>query len=418
MSPSMTQPGAAGWAPRPGYQASAWPSPAAGGAAGAPGARAAQVAAITYGSAAPTWASPSQVRRRQRGDVARYVLGSLGGVGLLAMLWLVTATAGGVVPALVPFLLALVPLAIVLATVYLIDRQEPEPLPVLVAAFLWGAGIATVVSLVVNTTTGMLVVGMTGSVDAADMASAVVSAPLIEESTKGLGVLVVFLIWRRTFDGAVDGVVYASVVAAGFAFAENILYFVQAGDALAQTFVVRGVFSPFAHVIFTSVTGLAIGASSRMRSSLAWMWMTPLGLAGAVALHAFWNGAVSADLTLYFLIEVPIFLCWIGLIVALRHSERMTIRHRLVDYGRAGWYVPPEITMLTTAAGRRSARRWAGARGPRAGAAMKEFQTASVQLAHLRQHAVDGHPQRDHAVEEARLLASVTDSRKVFLGQA
>ena len=39
--------------------------------------------------------------------------------------------------------------------------------------------------------------------------------------------LIIFLIWRRTFNGPVDGVVYACVVAAGFAFAENILYFVK-----------------------------------------------------------------------------------------------------------------------------------------------------------------------------------------------
>ena len=30
---------------------------------------------------------------------------------------------------------------------------------------------------------------------------------------------------RREFDGVVDGVVYAGLVAAGFAFTENILYF-------------------------------------------------------------------------------------------------------------------------------------------------------------------------------------------------
>jgi len=46
----------------------------------------------------------------------------------------------------------------------------------------------------------------------------VLQAPVIEEFAKGLGVLLLALLRRRHVDGPVDGVVYAMLVAAGFAF--------------------------------------------------------------------------------------------------------------------------------------------------------------------------------------------------------
>ena len=60
---------------------------------------------------------------------------------------------------------------------------------------------------------------------------AVVQAPLVEETAKGIGVLLIFAFSRSHFDGPVDGLVYAATAAAGFAFTENILYF---GAALAE----------------------------------------------------------------------------------------------------------------------------------------------------------------------------------------
>ena len=170
-----------------------------------------------------------------------------------------------------PSLLALVPLGIVLVTVRWIDRWEPEPRGVLLAAFLWGAGVATVVSMIVNTTAALLIMANTGDVDGAEMVSAVVAAPLIEEGTKGLGVLLIFLLRRRSFDGPVDGIVYAAVTAAGFAFAENILYFARYSDNILCVFVIRGLASPFAHVTFTACTGIAIGLSVRRRSRWTWV---------------------------------------------------------------------------------------------------------------------------------------------------
>ena len=119
---------------------------------------------------------------------------------------------------------------------------------------------------------------------------------------------------------------------------------------------------------------------------------------------------------LYFLVEVPFFLACVGLVIWLRWSERMRIRHRLEDYARAGWFDPAEVTMLTTSSGRSAARKWARAQGPHKGMAMKELLRASLGLAALRQQALDGHAEADYAHRENELLETIRRSRQVFRG--
>ncbi|MGK2348253.1 PrsW family intramembrane metalloprotease [Actinomyces sp. W5033] len=396
------------WGPRPSGDAG-WRPTAAGGyvpvhahpGAGAP-------------VAAGAWVQPRALRRRRASDIAVHLLALLGGAGLAVILYVIYTEAGQAGALVLPFLLALVPLGIVLVCVRWIDRWEPEPVGVLIAAFLWGAGVATVVSMLVNTSTSLLVAAVTGDDDGAELVSSVLSAPLVEESTKGLGVLLVFLIWRRSFNGPIDGVVYASVIAAGFAFAENILYFARYWDQVLAVFIMRGIMSPFAHVTFTACTGLAVGLSARRRWRWAWVWMTPIGMVGAVALHAFWNGVVSVHPEMYLFAEVPFFLVCIGIVIGLRAGERRSLRLRLEDYARTGWYAPAEVTMLTTSAGRASARLWAKARGPAVELAMRDFLAASLQLACLRQQAVSGHTGADYALRQAELLGVVQRCKQVF----
>ena len=56
-------------------------------------------------------------------------------------------------------------------------------------------------------------------------------APVIEEILKGLAVVLVFLIFRKEFDSALDGIVYAGVTALGFAATENAYYIFAYGFA-------------------------------------------------------------------------------------------------------------------------------------------------------------------------------------------
>ncbi len=182
----------------------------------------------------------------------------------------------------VSVLAGLVPLVIVLPVLSWLDRIEPEPMSSRVHALLWGACVAVVVSIVVNTAVAFAV---------GDVAAMVISAPLIEEASKGAGIL--FAVRRRELDGVSDGIVYAGWIAIGFAVVEDMTYFAQASidGALVPVFVIRALLTPFAHPLFTFWTGLAIGrAVQRGRSPAGGAWW---GFALAVGTHALWNGSLA-----------------------------------------------------------------------------------------------------------------------------
>lgn len=322
----------------------------------------------------------------------------------------------GVGASVVGLVLALVPLAIVLTGVRMIDRWEPEPKSLVIFALAWGAVAAVGITLLVDLAFA-LAVGQRN-----EFFAAVIQAPVIEELAKGAGVLLVFGIGRRAFDGPVDGVVYGALVGAGFAFTENIQYFgtsLTSGGAgeLTVTFILRGLVSPFAHAMFTALTGFAIGLAARRGASTAGaVGSAATGLVGAIALHAYWNGSslLGDFIALYITTQVPLFIAFIIAILALRREEARLTRLRLGDYAAAGWFTPQEVEMLATPAGRRTGLQWAaGLRGDRRDV-MKAFIRDAAALAAVRQRAITGRDPLASADEHA-LLMRTRDARARLL---
>ena len=340
------------------------------------------------------------------------------GVIVLILVGLVGYFLSAIGPAasIIGMLLAFVPLAAVLFAIRMIDRWEPEPRGLLVLAVAWGAVAAVGITLGVD-----LLVSMVLGVDDSlmrDAFSAVVQAPIVEEFAKGLGVYLIFVTARRAFDGPVDGVVYGALIGAGFAFTENIQYFaisfIEGGVVdVSTTFFVRGILSPFAHVMFTSITGFALGLAARRGASpgrAVGPWV--LGMLGAMSLHALWNGsAVFGDFfLLYLTLQIPLFVGFILGIIALRREEARVTRSRLGDYAAAGWFTPQEVDMLATGQGRKAALAWAaGLRGDRT-RTMKTFIADATALAAARQRAISGRDKNAREDEQV-LLARTTSAR-------
>lgn len=333
----------------------------------------------------------------------------------------------GARPALIGLVAAVLPLGIVLPAVLWLDRFEAEPARYLVTAFLWGACVATAGSLILNTSSLLLIAEVAGNDQARDVA-AVVVAPVVEETLKGLGVLLALLLRRREFDGVVDGIVYAATCAAGFAFAENVLYLGRGWDeygvsGLAVVLVTRGLFGPFAHPMFTACTGVGLGIAA-MRSRGALRYLAPVaGLLLAMSLHAFWNAAalLGADgaLTAYFLLQVPLFLAATGFAIWARRREGRVIGRELSAYAAAGWFAPPEVAMVASIPLRRTARHWAvDVGGPPNGRRMQLFQDQATELAFLRQRVRHGTAHADAPAQEAALLAEITSLRAGLYGPA
>ncbi|MFJ4224817.1 PrsW family intramembrane metalloprotease [Microbacterium sp. NPDC089695] len=372
-----------------------------------------------YAPPAPVAPSPSQglpalPAGRRGGRVALGVLFGFLGLLLLALI----AYFGlflGAFASVVGLVLALIPLTAVFLVVRMIDRWEPEPKSLVFFAVAWGAIASVGLTLLVDL--GLtLAFGVRGEV-----AGAVIQAPIVEELWKGVGVFLIFLIARRAFDGPVDGVVYGALVGAGFAFTENIQYFAISlieggGEQLTVTFILRAVMSPFAHAMFTSLTGLAIGLAARRGASAgAAIGFGLLGMLGAMFLHGLWNGSSFANFfLLYFVLQVPLFVGFILGVVALRREEARLTRARLGDYAAAGWFTPEEVTMLATPAGRRTGLRWAAQlRGDRR-PLMREFIKDATTLASVRQRAITG---RDPLApgEEQALLVRTRAARAALL---
>lgn len=365
-----------------------------------------------------------------RSALRSWVLTGVAGFGFLLAALVVSAYLGatfGVQTALLALAVAVIPLGIVIPTFMWLDRFEAEPTRYLVGAFLWGALVATMVAAVFNTS-AIVVLQTATDADAALATTAVVVAPVVEEALKGLLVLLVWLLLRREFDGVTDGMVYAGVCAAGFAFTENIQYLAQAyteggGEALTATFVARCLLSPFAHPMFTVLIGVGIGVAATTRSWLLRVLAPALGYLLAVLAHALWNlAAVTGGtglLAVYLLVEVPVFLAFVGFVVWTRRREGRLIGYFLRPYADAGWISPGEVAMLSSMPRRREARVWARMNaGPQGLAAMRAFQDTASELALLRRRMQ--HEAADsHALDQEReLLAALTARRGHFVGMS
>jgi protease PrsW len=363
-----------------------------------------------------------------RRALRRWVIAGVATVGFLVAALVVSAYLGatfGVQTALLALAAAALPLGIVIPTFLWLDRFESEPTRYLVFAFLWGALVAAVVAAVFNTS-AIAVLEVASDPDAAVTATAVVVAPVVEEALKGVLVLLVWWFLGHEFDGITDGMVYAGVTAAGFAFTENIQYLAQAyteggGEALTATFVARCLLSPFAHPMFTVLTGVGVGIAATSRTWPPRVVAPVAGYVLAVLAHALWNiAAVSGGaglLTVYLLVEVPVFLAFVGFVGWARRREGRLIGRFLRPYADAGWLSPEEVAMLASMPRRREARVWARANaGPRGLAAMRGFQDTASELAMLRRRMQHGAADARALAQEEELLTALAARREEFVG--
>jgi RsiW-degrading membrane proteinase PrsW (M82 family) len=331
--------------------------------------------------------------------------------------------ATGVQASLLGLVFAALPLGVVVPAFLWLDRFEAEPRRLLVFAFAWGALVASAGALVLNTSSILLLRQV--EQDPLTVASVGI-APVVEESLKGSAVLLILLFRRREFDGIVDGMVYAGICAAGFAFAENILYlgraFSEGGSAgLASVFFVRAVIGPFAHPLFTLCTGIGLGIAATTRSRALRVIAPLCGLLLAMVLHSAWNlssvAGLNGFLAVYAFLQIPVFAGFVGVAVWARRREGRLIGQYLRPYAAAGWLSYPEVEMLARMPERRRARRWARLNGGRRSlAGMEAFQDAASDLALLGRRMARGEVDAAALATERRLLQSLAVRRQDFIG--
>jgi RsiW-degrading membrane proteinase PrsW (M82 family) len=367
---------------------------------------------------------PAQAAVPRRPALGRWAV-RIGVVVLFALTGLLTvlaiSTTTGPTGLVVGLVLAVVPVVPVVAAFLWLDRYEAEPPSLLLFAFGWGAALATFVALILNSASTAAIEASGGDANLA----AVFVAPFVEETCKGLAVVAVLLWRRREFDGVVDGIVYAGLAGIGFAFVENVLYlgraFTEGGaPGPALVFVLRCLFSPFAHPLFTIAIGIGIGVAISSRSTAAKVLAPLAGWLVAVLLHGIWNLAAVASLqgfvVGYVLVQVPVFGAAVALAVLARRREGRLVRRHLEVYARSGWLTPAEVRMLSALPDRSAARGWAARTGgPDARRAMRDFQELATELAFLRERIAHGTAPDDATEQERRMLHTLWHLRTRFL---
>ena len=349
------------------------------------------------------------------------------GLCALPILLVVAISSAPAITVLAAVLAAVPVLPLVLAYLWL-DRYEPEPRRLLLMGLLWGAFAATFAALVIQGIGGIFA-GVT------ENASLAVLAPVSEELTKGM--FLFFLLWwrRAELDGVLDGLVYAGMVGIGFAFTENILYLGAAYNGsdgmgpggvagVTTTFVLRCVFSPFAHPLFTGLTGIGVGLAVSSRKK-AVRWLAPfVGYLCAVLAHGLWNGSTiygaEGFIGTYVFIMVPAFAGLVWLAVWARRSERRMLTAALGDAAQRGLVPATDIGWVVDLKARREARRYARQTGGKAAEqAMRDYQQAAIELGFLHHRYLRGTAPKDFSARGGDYVARINAVRPTiaFPGQ-
>ncbi|HLA12642.1 MAG TPA: PrsW family intramembrane metalloprotease [Pyrinomonadaceae bacterium] len=316
----------------------------------------------------------------------------------------------GLVGLLIGFVAATIPVPLYVLLVLWIDRYEAEPLWMLASAFFWGALVAVFIAVLFNTASSLIVASVTDSMQAGEVFGAVISAPIVEETAKAF-ILFIFFFWKKDeFDGVIDGIMYAAMVGLGFAMTENIQYYGRAvlSGSTVPVFILRGMFAPFSHPLFTSMTGIGLGLARQSSSTFVKLLLPIVGLLSAIFMHSIWNGSAAlfgglGFIVTYVVIMVPAFAIMLVIIfLALRREGRLVGEFLRPDFER-GVLSQQEYQQLCSIRGRMSASYTAFSQGGMTHWRMcRQFNQTASELAFHRSRVARGITSGDeNAREEA-----------------
>ncbi len=201
--------------------------------------------------------------------------------------------------AFLTLLACVIPTLLYVGIIYWADSYEKEPVWLLSAVFLWGAVPAIILSIVL----GSFVEGVFEVVFGRNWQSftaAILTAPIIEETTKGVA-LAGILAWRRhDIDTLLDGIIYGAMVGMGFAMVENSFYFIGEYDsgglsAWAINVFFRAFIFGLNHALFSGLFGLGVAAGLLTKRESLRILFPLLGWTFAVFFHFVHNLSVGFD---------------------------------------------------------------------------------------------------------------------------
>ncbi|MGQ0572550.1 MAG: PrsW family intramembrane metalloprotease [Armatimonadota bacterium] len=307
---------------------------------------------------------------------------------------------------------AFLPVPIFGTLILWLDRHEKEPPLLLLAAFFWGAVVATFFALFINTGAGFVINSILGPKWAVGLGASMV-APIVEETAKGLALVLLFVLVRHEFNNLVDGIVYGALIGLGFAMTENVLYFARAHAAggLAEvglSFYGRVIMAGLNHSLYTALTGAGFGLARESSSNLVKLAAPIVGYLGAILMHGLWNGLlVTIDLTgiqvspvVYLLFIIPgmtliLALPTLLLVLYLARAgwtrEVAIVQEQLQDEVKRGTVLKSELEVLCSARERfRRTMKALSQKGPQGWMAQRRLYELQTDLAFRKWHESRG----------------------------
>jgi RsiW-degrading membrane proteinase PrsW (M82 family) len=160
---------------------------------------------------------------------------------------------------------AVVPMFSYLIIIWFLDRYEREPFWFVLLNFSGSyrsnlLGIIGSIIFQIPLNELITAVADDNPSELLDISGAVITAPLIEESTKGVFLLLMSL--SKKFDGGVDGAVLGGAIGLGFGMTENFMYFLSYGTtptAWLTIVIIETLFSAVMHCLSTATFGAFLG---------------------------------------------------------------------------------------------------------------------------------------------------------------
>lgn len=319
----------------------------------------------------------------------------------------------------------LVPYLLWTRLLFRFDPWTPRRRGLIILAVLWGCLPAVLASVIMEMELNAIVaaIGEAGL----DM---MFVAPFSEELTKGLFILLVYIFGRRYLRGPWEGVFIGALTGAGFGFAEDIGYLINAFKTngvtgLAVNYVLREIFTAHAHLVFTGFTGLAAGLASQrgVSTGRGVIWIA-LGFLCACILHVVWDtstGLLPQDNTVIVflspIVEGIIFaIIAVAGLLALRRREDKILAERLAEYVAAGWLNTDEAASASDPARRKdAAAHMRRSRAPRK-VLLRAFYAAQILLALNREKALTAGDPAYTKREDARLCNILASIRAMTAG--
>lgn len=245
---------------------------------------------------------------------------------------------------------AVIPMLGYLFMIWRFDRYDREPVLLILINYFWGAVGAIILTLLFGTILDLFISILFSEKNLLEFLKASVSAPIIEEITKGF--FLFLMVQNKKFDNITDGVVYGGAIGLGFGMTENFLYFIANSSSVGTwifVVIVRTLFSAVMHCVATATLGAFLGYAKFKRS----IWKVLFAAAGliiAVIIHSAWNSFISFESTawigfIFMTISITIFIIVFNLSIS---SEKKIIFSELYEESQNGLIPVEHLSILNS----------------------------------------------------------------------